>query len=204
MKDLATIAYPLTRLTQKNRNFSWDDDCQKSFETLKQLLVSAPILSYPETDGDFILDTDGSQFGIGAVLSQIQNGEERVIAYASKSLNKAQQRYCTTFTELLAVVTFIRHFRRYLWGRHFLVRTDHSSLTWLRNFKDPEGMIARWLTILDTYNFNIQHRKGMQMLYLGYLGGNAKGLTVLTVVLQIVWLIALCQVRKKQFQFFHC
>ena len=61
-KDLATIAYPLTRLTQKKRSFSWDDDCQKSFETLKQLLVSAPILSYPETDDDFILDTDGSQF----------------------------------------------------------------------------------------------------------------------------------------------
>ena len=160
IKDLATITYPLTRLTQKNKPFIWSEECQISFEKIKELLVSAPILGYPQQDGQFILDTDGSQFGIGAVLSQVQNGTERVIAYASKSLNKAQQRYCTTFIELLAVVTFIRHFRHYLWGQHFIVRTDHASLTWLRNFKDPEGMIARWLTVLETYNFIIQHRKG--------------------------------------------
>ena len=160
IKDLATITYPLTRLTQKNKPFIWSEECQISFDKMKELLVSAPILGYPQQDGQFILDTDGSQFGIGAVLSQVQNGTERVIAYASKSLNKAQQRYCTTFIELLAVVTFIRHFRHYLWGQHFIVRTDHASLTWLRNFKDPEGMIARWLTVLETYNFTIQHRKG--------------------------------------------
>ena len=92
----------------------------------------------------FILDTDGSQTGIGAVLSQIQDGDERVIAYASRSLNKSQQKYCTAMIELLPVVTFVKQFRHYLWGRKFRVRTDHASLTWLQNFKESEGMLARW------------------------------------------------------------
>ena len=106
------------------------------------------------------MDTDGSQSGIGAVLSQVQDGQERVISYASKSLGKSQQRYCATFLELVAVVTFVKHFRHYLWGRHFLIRTDHASLVWLKNFKEPEGMLARWLTVLETYDYSIQYRKG--------------------------------------------
>ena len=87
----------------------------------------------------FILDTDGSQTGIGAVLSQVQDGDERVIAYASRSLNKSQQKYCTTMIELLAVVTFVKQFRHYLWGRKFLVRTNHASLTWLQNLKNQRA-----------------------------------------------------------------
>lgn len=158
--DFARISFPLSQLTQKAKKFNWDEDCEQSFDQIKGLLTSPPVLAYPNREGLFILDTDGCQTGIGAVLSQVQNGEERVIAYASKSLNKAQQRYCTTFIELLAVITFVRHFRHYLWGRHFLVRTDHASLIWLKNFKDPEGMLARWLAILDTYDFEIQYRKG--------------------------------------------
>ena len=83
------------------------------------------------------------------MLSQIQDGEERVIAYASKSLTKSQRRYCTTKRELLAVVHFLGvTFRHYLIGEPFTVRTDHSSLTWLTGFKDADGMLARWLTVL--------------------------------------------------------
>jgi hypothetical protein len=124
------------------------------------LLTTAPVLAYPQRDASFILDTDASLSGIGAVLSQVQDGEEKVIAYASKTLSRSQQRYCTTNRELLAVITFLKHFRHYLWGRKFLVRTDHASLIWLKNFKDPEGMVARWITIIDTYDFDLQHRKG--------------------------------------------
>ena len=157
--DFATVAFPLTKLTQKKIKFSWNEKCQYSFERLQFLLVSAPILGYPKREGDFILDTDGSQMGIGAVLSQIQDGEERVIAYASKALNKAQQRYCTTYIELLAVVTFTKYFKHYLWGRHFLVRTDHASIKWLKNFKEPEGMLARCITVQETYDFSVEYRK---------------------------------------------
>ena len=90
------------------------------------------------------------------MLSQVQLKEERVIAYASKT----QQRYCTTYRELLAVVTFVKHFRHYLWGRKFIVRSDLSSLKWTKNFKNPEGMVARWLSVLSTYDFVIEYRRG--------------------------------------------
>ncbi|MES9884702.1 MAG: RNase H-like domain-containing protein [Sedimenticola sp.] len=158
--DFSTVAYPLTQLTHKAAKFAWSDDCQQAFETLKHTLTSSPILAYPIESGDFILDTDASLTGLGAVLSQIQDGEEKVIAYASRTLSKSQQRYCTTYRELLAVVTFVKLFRHYLWGRHFIVRSDHSSLKWLQNFKNTEGMIARWITVLSTYDFNIEFRRG--------------------------------------------
>ncbi|CAG2233136.1 unnamed protein product [Mytilus edulis] len=116
--------------------------------------------TYPTREDPFILDTDASLYGIGAVLSQVQNGEERVIAYGSKTLSRSQIKYCTTYRELLAVVVFVKQFKHYLYGRNFLLRTDHSSLVWLKNFKEPEGMVARWISLLDTYDMTIQHRKG--------------------------------------------
>ena len=158
--DFSTIASPLTYLTKKRTKFHWTPEHQVAFDKLKKLLTSAPILAYPDNNSEFILDTDASNTGIGAVLSQIQNGEEKVVAYASRTLNKHQIKYCTTYKELLAVITFIRQYRHFLWGRHFTVRTDHASLIWLKNFKNPEGMLARWLSILETYDFNIVHRPG--------------------------------------------
>ena len=155
------IAQPLTNLTKKSVRFSWNDDCQNAFETLKQLLVTAPVLAYPLSEGEYILDTDASNFAVGAVLSQVQNGEERVIAYASQTLNHSQQNYCTTKKELLAVVKFVEHFKYYLYGAHFTIRTDHASLKWLRNFKSVDGMLARWLSTLEKYHYTFVHRKGV-------------------------------------------
>ena len=108
----------------------------------------------------FVLDCDASLHGLGGVLSQIQNGNEKVIAYASRTLNAAQQQYCTTKRELLAVVTLMKHFKHYLLGQKFIIRTDHAPLIWLRNFKEPEGLIARWISIIETYNYKIQYRPG--------------------------------------------
>ncbi|GBM79164.1 Retrovirus-related Pol polyprotein from transposon 297, partial [Araneus ventricosus] len=135
-------------------------ECEKSFNSLKQALTSSPILTYPRTDKDFILDTDASNEGIGAVLSQNIGNEERVIAYFSKSLGKPERNYCVTRKELLAIVKSIEHFHHYLYGQKFLLRTDHASLRWLLNFKEPEGQIARWIQRLQEYDFEIQHRKG--------------------------------------------
>lgn len=162
--NFSTVSFAMTRLTQKNRRFVWDESCQKSFEKLKQLLVSSPILVYPTLKGQFILDTDASLFGIGAVLSQVQNGEERVIAYASRTFNRSQRRYCTTLRELLSVITFVQHFRHFLWEPKFLIRTDHASLVWLKSFKNPEGIVARSISILDTYDYKIEHKGGSQHL----------------------------------------
>ena len=95
----------------------------------------APILAFPDFTAVVVLDTDVSKSGIGAVPSQVEkDGEERVVAYASRVLNKVEWKYSVTRKELLAVVTFIKHFRSYLLGRHFILRTDHSSLQWLYTF----------------------------------------------------------------------
>ena len=159
VKDFATISKPLHRLTEKNCKFNWTDDCQKAFEELRLRLVTSPILAFPDYMCAFILDTDASDTGIGAVLSQVHpDGTERVIAYTSRSLTKPERRYCVTRRGLLAVVTFIHHFRQYLLGRRFSLRTDHGSLTW--NFKEPEGQLARWLERLQEYDFSITHRPG--------------------------------------------
>ena len=162
VKDFATVAKPLTRLTEKNIPFVWGDDESAAFETLKSLLTSSPVMTYPNPTSTFILDTDASNVGIGAVLSQIVDGEERVVAYGSRILTKAERQYCITRRELLAVVFFTKYFRHYLTGRRFLLRTDHASLRWLKSFKEPQGQLARWLEVLDTFDFDLQHRPGVK------------------------------------------
>ena len=119
---------------------------------------------------DLILDTDASLFGFGGVLSQVVDGQERVLDYGSRTLQTAQRSYCATYRELLAVVEMIKHFCHYLWGRHFILRTDHASLVWPKNYKDADGMLARWLAKLEEYNFTIVHRAGKAH-------GNADGLS---------------------------
>ena len=160
IQNFSDIASPLTQLTKKDVNFTWTSECQIAMEKLKKALCSAPILAYPQPIGGYILDTDASNTGIGAVLSQIQEGQEHVICYGSKKLDRAQQNYCVTRRELLAVVTFMAQYRHYLLGQEFILRTDHGSLRWLCNFKEPEGQMARWLETLAQYNFKIVHRDG--------------------------------------------
>lgn len=97
---------------------------------------------------------------MAGVLSQKQNDIERVVAYYSRTLNKPERNYCVTRKELLAVVSSVKHFHHYLFGKNFLIRTDHGALKWLMRFKNPEGQVARWLEILNTYDFQIEHRQG--------------------------------------------
>eukprot|EP00731_Ephydatia_muelleri_P009168 Em0004g1506a len=144
VKDFALISKPLQRLTEKNAPFEWTIGCQNAFDELRKRLVSSPVLAYPDYERRFILDTDASDVGIGAVLSQVSDcGSERVIAYASRSLTRPEQ-------------------RQYLLGREFTLRTDHGSLVWIRNFKEPEGQLARWLERLQEYNFTVVHRQGLR------------------------------------------
>ena len=91
-----------------------------------------------------------------------QQNDRCVIAYASRVLTKPERQYCTTRREMLALVWAVQHFKPYLWGRPFVVHTDHSALQWLQNFKDPQGQVARWLEILSEYDFKVQHRPGVK------------------------------------------
>ena len=161
IRNFAQIAKPLHKLAERNVAFRWTEECQAAFDELRQKLCSAPVLAYPDFKKSFILDTDASDTGIGGVLSQLDDdGRERVIAYGSRLLSKAERRYCVTRRELLAMVVFTRQFKPYLLGRRFVLRTDHGSLTWLRNFKEPEGQFARWLEELQQFDFEIAHRRG--------------------------------------------
>ena len=120
-------------------------------------MCSAPVLAYPEYNREFILDTDASDVAVGAVLSHKFGDGERVIAYFSTTHSPPEKHYSVTRKELLAVV---KHFKHYLIGKEFTVRTDHSSLQWLLKFKEPQGQVARWIEFLSSYQMKIEHRKG--------------------------------------------
>jgi len=156
----ACIAAPLHKLTCKDMRFKWSEECADAMSQLQEKLTSSPILAMPLDDGGFILDTDASNLSIGAILSQVQDGEERVIAYASRILNNAEKNYCVTRKELLAIVFYTKQFRQYLLGRHFQIRTDHAALQWLEKTQRPIGQQARWLNIMGEFDYTIIHRPG--------------------------------------------
>ena len=115
----------------------------RSFRYVEIKAYTGSYLSFPDFNEPFILDTGVSNTAIGAVLSQNIDGEENVVAYARRALTKSERKYCVTRKELLAEVHFIKYFRHYLHGKRFKVRTDHGSLRWLLNLKNPEGQLAR-------------------------------------------------------------
>ena len=158
VRDFAAVARPVHQLAEKMKEFHWNPKTHKAFEQLKHCLTSTPILAFTSMNEPFILYTDASQFAIGAVLAQVQNGLERVICYASNSLNKVKSRYSTTKRELLVIVDYTRHFKHYLLGRRFKILTDHRALQWLPNFKDPDALTARWLEKLAAFDYEIEHR----------------------------------------------
>ena len=159
VKNFSVIAKPITELTKKDVPFYWSDKCEEAFQTLKSILIGPEVMGHPDPDeGTFLLDCDACDVGIGAVLSQMQQGRERVIAYASRTLNKAERNYCVTDKELLAVRHFVEYFKQYLLGQHFTVRSDHQALVWLFKLKEPKGRVARWIEILSAYNFELIYR----------------------------------------------
>ena len=157
--SFADIAHPLHQCTAVTP-FTWTQEADDAFHKLKLALTEAPLLIYPQLDAEFVLDTDASSTGIGAVLSQQDNGQERVVAYYSRALSPAERHYCVTCRELLAMVKAIKHSHTYLYGMTFRLRTDHSALRWLLNFRHPEGQVARWIECLQQYDFAVEHRPG--------------------------------------------
>lgn len=117
-------------------------------------------MACPDFSEPFIVQTDASGTGLGAVLTQVQNGTERVIAYISRTLLPAERNYSVIELECLAVVWAIRKWRGYLEGYFFKVITDHKSLEWLQKFRNPRGKLARWLFDLQEFNFEISYRRG--------------------------------------------
>ena len=163
IKDFARIAKPLYHLVKKEVPFEWTNKQQKAFEELKIRLMEKPILDYPDLEKEFILITDASGEGLGAILAQ-KNEEDKefVIAYASRSLIGAEKNYPITELECLAIFWGIKHFHKFLAGGKFTVITDHAALKGLMNAKIPTGRRARWVMELQQYDFEVVHRSGKE------------------------------------------
>ena len=136
---------------------------QRAFEDIKEALTREPVLALPDFNKPFILMTDGSKTGLGAVLSQDHGDtKERVVAYASKKTGPLEQNYSACELECLALVWAVKHFREYLLGRTTTVVTDHWALKWLLTLENAAPRLQRWRMTLQEYNLDIVHKAGKQ------------------------------------------
>ena len=156
----ASITSPLNELTGNNTTFSWNEKHQQAFDHLKQALSSPPVMSYPTKNDKFVLTTDASDDGLGAILSTHHGN---VIEFASRTLTSAEKNYATIEKECLVIVWAIHKFRPYLIGAHFTIHTNHKPLEWLKSTKASRAhsqRLERWSLALRAYDFEIVHRPG--------------------------------------------
>ncbi|RVW63895.1 Retrovirus-related Pol polyprotein from transposon 17.6 [Vitis vinifera] len=169
IKDFSKLSKPLCELLAKDAKFIWDERCQKSFDQLKQFLTTAPIVRAPNWQLPFEVMCDASDFAIGVVLGQREDGKPYVIYYASKTLNEAQRNYTTTEKELLAVVFALDKFRAYLVGSFIIVFTDHSALKYLLTKQDAKARLIRWILLLQEFDLQIRDKKGVENVVADHL-----------------------------------
>src|SRR6266436_6525208 len=151
--NFSARALPLTELTRKENPFNWTQRQQESFEELKSLLITKPILSIYDPSKETELHTDASKVGIGSILIQKDGKNKNVVSYYSRRLNKHEENYSTSELECLAVIDSVDHFHVYLHGVDFTVVSDHSALQWLFQVKNPSGRLFRWSIRLSEYNY---------------------------------------------------
>src|SRR6266498_2144095 len=161
IKDLSKLSKPLRQLLKKDIKFFWDPKEQETFEKLKRILTEAPVLLFPNFDKLFVLCTDASLKGLGAVLKQEdENKNLRPVAYASRSLTPAEKNYHTTDLKCLAIIWSVKHFYKYLINKPFKIFTDHSALKSLQKISELTRRRVRWIMKLQQYNYTIEHRSG--------------------------------------------
>lgn len=161
ISNYADVAAPLTDCLKKQERFTITPEAEASFEKLKEALTTAPVLVQPDFSKPFTIQCDASRVGVGGVLVQRDGeGEEHPIAYVSQKLNKAQRNYTVTELECLAAIVCLKRFRPYVEGLKFKIITDHSSLRWLMSQKDLSGRLGRWSLKLQSFDFDIEYRKG--------------------------------------------
>ena len=153
IQNFSKIAKPLTTLTQKGVTFNWEERQDAAFQTLKQALCSAPILSLPEGTKDFVVYRDASNQGLGCILMQ----RGKVIAYASRQLKTHEVNYTTHDLELGAVVFALKIWRHYLYGTKCTIFTDHKSLQHILNQKELNMRQRRWVELLNDYECEIRY-----------------------------------------------
>jgi len=157
VKGYGIIYRPLTKLLKKDA-MGWDQEATLAFETLKKAMINPPVLALPDMSKPFIIDTDASGLGIGAVLMQ----EGHPIAFISKALGPRQQGLSTYEREMLAILQAVTKWKQYLWGRTFKIRTDHVSLKYLLDQKLSSPSQHLWLSKLLGFDYEIEFRKGRE------------------------------------------
>jgi hypothetical protein len=183
------LAAPLEALRKCTKlGDKWDQKCQRAFDTIKAVLFKAPILKVPLPGVPFRVATDASQFGVGAMLYQLEpestvdNPRYRYLMFAAKALSPAQRNYGATRRELLAIVWAIEKFRDWLYGVHFTVETDHKALTYLFTQKHMNYMMLNWIDTLLEYEFEVVHLPGvlhvlpdaLSRIYAQFRGGSGE------------------------------
>ncbi|CAL9683597.1 unnamed protein product [Knipowitschia caucasica] len=147
----------------------WNEDCETAFQALKSYLCSSPVLRSPDFEQRFLVQTDASAVGLGAVLAQGDPGEERPVRYLSRKLLPRETRYSTVEKEGLAIKWALESLRYYLLGREFDLETDHRALTWMNSMKDHNSRLTRWYLSLQPFQFQIRHRAGKTNVVADYL-----------------------------------
>ncbi|TQE14355.1 hypothetical protein C1H46_000274 [Malus baccata] len=162
IKDFSKISRPLCNRFAKDTAFDFNTDYLHAFNSLKQLLTSAPIITAPNWSLPFELMCDASDYAVGVVLGQRKEKLPHVIYYASRTLNDAQLNYTTTEKEMLAVIFALEKFRSYLIGSKVIVYTDHGALKYLLAKKDAKPRLIRWVLLLQEFDLDIRDKKGAE------------------------------------------
>ncbi|GJU57455.1 putative nucleotidyltransferase, ribonuclease H [Tanacetum coccineum] len=169
IQDFSKIARPMTQLLMKDAKFDFSDECIKSFDILRDKLITAPVIIAPNWDLDFELMCDASDYAVRAVLGQRIEKKFRPIYYASKTMSNAQELYTTTKKELLAVVYAFDKFRSYSIMSKIVVYTDHSALKYLFSKQDAKPRLIRWVLLLQEFTIKIKDKKGTENLAANHL-----------------------------------
>ncbi|GFR87570.1 polyprotein [Elysia marginata] len=167
MPNYSSIAAPLSDITKtsKGQKFIWEQVQENAFKGIKKMLSSTPVLSMPDWKKEFIVQTDASCAGIGACLLQEHNGIRHVVMYISRKLKPAETRYSTIERECLAIVYALSKLEPYLYGRHFVIESDHAPLTWIRVTQQLNSRVTRWALALQPFDFRVENIKGRDAIW---------------------------------------
>jgi len=162
VQDFNIIIHPLYALLKKDVIWTWNEEIQEAFNSLKEKLLEFPILRRLDFSKIFIRHINRSALGIGVILGQLdEESKEYVIAYASRSNNKVENNYSSYEGEFLAIVWAIINFRPYFYGTKFTLYTDHQPIKWFMTNDKLIGKLAHWELILQEYEFKVIHRLGI-------------------------------------------
>jgi len=169
--NFAALAVPLTNLTRKGakNRVEWTEACEDAFTSLKDRLMKQPALCLPDFSLPFVVQTDASDFGLGAVLAQERDDDLQPVMFASRKLNDAETRYTTSEKECLGVVWAVRKFEVYLYGQRFILQTDHDCLQYLKASQQSNSRLMRWALFLANHNIQVKIIPGKENIAADYL-----------------------------------